>query len=105
MRCPRLPAGSRVVDPGADIGCDSGHPNDHEGFVTKRDPGRSPSLCDQGILPLVGNSHCAAPRPNTAFGTISPRVMAMMIRNAVTPFVVMRTSRPSGAPCPVEINS
>jgi hypothetical protein len=38
-------------------------------------------------------------------GRISPKVMAMMIRNAVAPFVAMLVSRAAGALGPIETNS
>jgi hypothetical protein len=39
---------------------------------------------------------------NNMRGRISPKVMAMMIRNAVTPLVAMLTRRAAGAVGPIE---
>jgi len=44
-------------------------------------------------------------RSNSMRGRISPKVMAMMIRNAVAPFVAMLVSRAAGALGPIETNS
>jgi hypothetical protein len=41
---------------------------------------------------------------NSRRGRISPKIMAMMIRNAVTPLVPMLVRR-AGAPDPIETNS
>jgi hypothetical protein len=38
-------------------------------------------------------------------GRISPKVIAMIIRNAVAPFVTMLVSRAAGAPGPIATNS
>ena len=38
-------------------------------------------------------------------GSINPKVMAMMIRNAVAPLVAMLVSRAAGALGPIETNS
>jgi hypothetical protein len=44
-------------------------------------------------------------RSNSMRGRINPKVIAVMIRNAVVPFVKMLISRAGGAPGPIETNS
>jgi hypothetical protein len=44
-------------------------------------------------------------RSNSMRGRINPKVMAMMIRNAVAPFAAMVVSRLAGAAGPIETNS